>query len=257
MRILPVERRRAMYAIYAFCREVDDIADEPGDAIVKRRALAAWRDEIGRLYAGDPQWPTACALSAPVQRYNLPRDEFLAVIDGVETDAAPFVRMRTLAELLAYCRQVAGAVGMLSVHAFGLPDHPGQRIAETLGNAMQLTNILRDLKEDAAAQRLYIPLDWLTGRGIPLADPPLTVLEHPRFGEACAELAGLARRCFQEAEELIAGAGSRKLRPAAVMMTIYRETLDKLDRRGWDNIGDPIRLSDPRKIWLALRHGFL
>lgn len=246
-----------MYAIYAFCREVDDIADRPGDAAVKRRALAAWRDEIGRLFAGDPQWPTARALYGPVQRYKLPRDEFLAIIDGVETDVAPFVRMRTLDDLLAYCRNVAGAVGMLSVHAFGLPAHPGPRIAEELGNAMQLTNILRDLREDAASQRLYVPLDRIARHGVPLVDPPKAVLEHPRFGSACAELAALARDYFTEADGLIAQAGSRKLRPAAVMMSIYRETLDRLDERGWQRIGEPIRLSGPRKMWLALRHGFL
>ena len=254
--MLPLERRRAMYAIYAFCREVDDIADQPGNAAVKRNRLAAWRDEIGRLFAGRPQRPTACALYGPIQRYKLPREEFLAVIDGVEIDAAPVVRMRTLTELLSYCRKVAGAVGMLSIHAFGVPAHPGPRIAETLGNAMQLTNILRDLKEDGAAQRLYVPEDLLAGHGIS-ANPPEAVFEHPRFGSVCAELAELARGYFIESEELIAELGSRKLRAAVVMMTIYRETLDRLDERGWRQIGGPIRLTNPRKMWLALRHGFL
>ena len=136
-----------MYAIYAFCREVDDIADTPGANADKHRALAAWRDEIARLYAGRPKWPTTRALLRPVQRFDLPREEFLAVIDGMESDAAPTVRIRTLDDLLDYCRKVAGAVGALSVCAFGVPQHPGPRIAETLGNALQLTNILRDLKE--------------------------------------------------------------------------------------------------------------
>ena len=144
MRVLPAERRRAMYAIYAFCREVDDIADEPGEVADKRRALAAWREEIDRLYAGRPEWLTTRALQAPVHRFELPREEFLAIIDGMEIDAAPTVRMRRLPDLLDYCRKVAGSVGILSVHTFGVPMHPGPRIAEVLGNALQLTNILRD-----------------------------------------------------------------------------------------------------------------
>ena len=256
MRILPAERRRAMYAIYAFCREVDDIADLPGEAAVKQVALAAWRDEIGRLFAGRPQRPTTRALYGPVQRFDLPREEFLALIDGVELDTAPVVRMRTLTDLLAYCRNVAGSVGMLSVHAFSIPAHPGPRIAETLGNALQLTNILRDLAEDAAADRLYLPQDLLAGRGID-GHSAQAALEHPRFDSVCAELSELARSYFAEAEALIVEIGSRKLRAAVVMMTIYRETLDRLEVRGWHDIGKPIRLTATRKMWLALRHGFL
>ena len=187
MRVLPGERRRAMYAIYAFCREVDDVADEPGEIADKRRALAGWREEIRRLYAGRPTQPTTRALLGPVQRFGLPQDEFFAVIDGMEADAAPTVRMRTLDDLLSYCRKVAGAVGMLSVHAFGVPQDPGPRIAEALGNAFQLTNILRDLKEDSALQRLYVPLDLLGKRDIDAKSLDAVFL-HPRFADVCAEL---------------------------------------------------------------------
>ena len=256
MRILPAERRRAMYAIYAFCREVDDIADLPGDTAVKQGALAAWRDEIGHLFAGRPQRPTTRALHGPVQRFDLPREEFLALIDGVEIDTAPVVRMRTLTDLLAYCRAVAGSVGMLSVHAFGVPAHPGPRIAETLGNAVQLTNILRDLAEDAAADRLYLPQDLLAGRGID-GQSAQAAFAHPRFDSACSELSELARRYFGEAEALILELGSRKLRAAVIMMRIYRETLDRLEARGWHQLGNPVRLTAARKMWLAVRHGLL
>lgn len=254
MKILPTQRRRAMYAIYAFCREVDDVADEPGAIAAKKRGLAAWREEIARLYAGQPQWPTARALLDPVRHFALPQEEFLAVIDGVETDAAPVVRMQSREDLLGYCRKVAGAVGMLSIHAFGVPRHPGPRIAETLGNALQLTNILRDLKEDAALQRLYVPLDMLTDYRIS-AQSLQGVFEHPNFAAVCAELAGLARRHYAEAERLIAELGSRKLQAAVLMMAVYRETLDRLEERGWQHIDGPIRLTPVRKTWLALRHG--
>ena len=246
-----------MYAIYAFCREVDDIADTPGADADKRRALAAWRDEIARLYAGRPKWPTTRALLRPVQRFDLPQEEFLAVIDGMESDAAPTVRIRTLDDLLDYCRKVAGAVGALSVCAFGVPQHPGPRIAETLGNALQLTNILRDLKEDAALQRLYVPLDLLHRHGV--APNPLgAVLAHPGFAGACAELADLAHGYFAESRALMAQLAwrqRRRMRPARLMMAVYRETLDRLEERGWTRMDSPIRPTRTRHLWLAVRYG--
>ena len=254
MRVLPGERRRAMYAIYAFCREVDDVADEPGEIADKRRALASWREEIRRLYAGRPTQPTTRALLGPVQRFGLPQHEFFAVIDGMEADAAPTIRMHTLEDLLSYCRKVAGAVGMLSVHAFGVPQDPGPRIAEALGNAFQLTNILRDLKEDSALQRLYVPLDLLGKYDID-AESLDAVFLHPRFVDVCAELADLAQGYYGEADRLISELGSRRMRPAVVMMAVYRETLDRLQARGWKRIDDPVGLTRGRKIWLALRHG--
>ena len=254
MKVLPLERRRAMYAIYAFCREVDDIADEPGEEAAKRQALAAWREEVHRLYAGRPERLTTRALLSPVHRFNLPREEFLAIIDGMEIDAAPVVRMRRLADLLDYCRKVAGSVGVLSVHAFGVPLHPGPRIAEVLGHALQLTNILRDLEEDATLQRLYVPQDMLDRHGV-AARSPNSLFVHPGFAGVCAELAGLARGYYAEADGLLAELGWRKMRPAVLMMAVYRETLDRLEKRGWQRIGSPIRLSRARRTWLGLQYG--
>lgn len=255
MRVLSAERRRAMHAIYAFCREVDDIADEPGEIADKKRALAAWREEIDRLYAGRPEWPTTRALLSPVRRFDLPREEFLALIDGMEIDAAPSVRMRDLDELLGYCRKVAGSVGVLSVHVFGVPRHPGPRIAETLGNALQLTNILRDLEEDAAMQRLYVPRDMLDRHGVS-ATSPYTVFVHSGCARVCEELVTLARGYYTEASRLLTEFGWRKMRPAVLMMAVYRETLDRLEERGWQRIGGPIRLTRARKMWLGLQYGF-
>ncbi len=256
MRVLPAERRRAMYAIYAFCREVDDVADEPGETAEKKRGLGAWREEIARLYAGKPQWPTSRALLQPVRRFGLPREEFLAVIDGVEIDAAPAVRMQTLDDLLNYCRKVAGAVGMLSIHAFGVPRDPGYQIAETLGNAVQLTNILRDVKEDAAIERLYVPLEMVKRHGVTegsLSD----VFIHPGFAAACADLAELARDYYAATDRLLARLGWRQMRPIVMMMAVYREILRRLEKRGWTRIESPVRLTRARKLWLALRYGLL
>lgn len=254
MRALSADRRRAIYAIYAFCREVDDIADEPGETADKKRALAAWREEIDRLYAGKPSWPTTQALAEPVRRFNLPREEFLAVIDGMEIDAETTVRMQNLDDLLDYCRKVAGAVGILSIHAFGVPRNPGFQIAEKLGNALQLTNILRDLKEDAALQRLYVPLELLSKHGV-AAQSLNAVLVHPGFNGACADLAGLARGYYAEADTLISEFGWRKIRPAVLMMAVYREILDRLEERGWTRIDVSIRLTRLRKMMLVLRYG--
>ena len=256
MRVLPAERRRAMYAIYAFCREVDDVADEPGETADKKRGLAAWREEIARLYAGEPQWLTTRALLQPVRRFDLPREEFLAVIDGVEVDAAPTVRMQTLEDLLHYCRRVAGAVGMLSIHAFGVPRDPGYQIAETLGNAVQLTNILRDVKEDAAIERLYVPLDMVERHGV-VESSLGSVFIQPGFAAACAELAELARGYYAETDRLLAQLEWRQMRPIVLMMAVYRETLQRLEERGWKRIGSPVRLTRARKLWLALRYGLL
>lgn len=256
MRVLPAERRRAMHAIYAFCREVDDVADRPGAAGGKRRALAAWREEIGRLYSGRPERPTTRALLDPVRRFDLPREEFLAMIDGMEIDAAPAVRMRTLDELLDYCRKVAGSVGVLSVHAFGVPRHPGPRIAETLGAALQLTNILRDLKEDAALGRLYVPREMLDRHGVRVWSPD-AVFAQPGFAGACEELAALARGYYSEADRLLKEYGWRRMRPAVLMMAVYRETLDRLEERGWRRVGGPIRLTHARKMWIGVQYGLL
>ncbi len=254
MKLLPAEQRRAMYAIYAFCREVDDIADEPGAAGDKRRALAAWREEIGRLYDGEPRWLTTRALVGPVERYALPRREFLAIIDGVETDVAPTVLMPRREDLLSYCRKVAGAVGMLSIHVFGMPRHPGPRIAETMGNAFQLTNILRDLRDDAALERVYVPLDLLRENGV-VTNPLHDGFAHPGFPRACAALADSARGYYAEAERLLAEIQWRRLRPAVLMMALYRELLGRLERRGWTRLDEPVRILRARKAWIVLRYG--
>ena len=256
MRILPTERRQAMYAIYAFCREIDDIVDAPGDVDRKLFKLANWRSEIESLYAGQPSWPTTKALLGPVQQFDLPKGEFLALIDGMELDAAPRVRIETLEELLFYCRKVAGAVGMLSIRVFGASLNPGLQFAEALGNAFQITNILRDLKEDAALQRLYVPQETLIEHGV-TASSLKEVLACPGFSSACADLASLARKYYARADSMTEQTGRRSLRPALLMMAVYRETLDRLEQRGWTEIHDPIRVSKTRKLWLALRHSVL
>jgi presqualene diphosphate synthase len=256
MRLLPRNRRDGMYAIYAFCREVDDIADDPGPPAPKQAALADWHSEIDALYAGQPRQLVACALAEPVARYRLRREDFHAVIDGMEMDAVEDIRAPDLATLDLYCGRVAGAVGHLSVHVFGDASPAAHSVADHLGRALQLTNILRDLDEDAQRGRLYLPREILDRHGISGTDP-LTVLRHPALPAACRELADVALSHFEEAARATARCSRRAMRPAAVMGAFYRAMLDALLRTGWRDPSSRIHLSKLHKLRLVLRHGLL
>jgi phytoene synthase len=254
MRCLPAEKRNAMYAVYAFCREVDDIADGDGEEADKLARLGLWRGEIERLYGEHPRRPVSVALLEPVERFQLRKEDFLALVAGMEMDARARVRIRDMDELDLYCDRVAAAVGRLSVRVFGLEDGKGRAIAFSLGRALQLTNILRDLDEDAGRDRLYLPADVLAAHGIP-GDDPRRVLRHPELSRVCELLADIAKRRFDEAVAVIAACDRRQVRPAVLMMEFYRRILRQLSKRGWRNATDPVRLSKLEKLWVVLRHG--
>jgi len=255
MRLLPRPRREAMYAIYAFCREVDDIADEGGSPEEKCRALAAWREEIDRLYAGEPRLPTSQALLRPLRDYALPKEEFLAVIDGMEMDARADIRAPSLADFRLYCRRVAGAVGVLSVHAFGATEPEARELALAEGDALQFTNILRDVAEDAERGRLYLPRELLQRHGIETTEP-LAVLRDPRLPAVCRDLAALARERFAEAERLMAQCRRGPMRPARIMLAVYRRLLARLEQDGWRDMTARVSLPKAEKLWIALKNGF-
>jgi len=254
MTLLPRQRRDAMYAIYAFCREVDDIADEPGPIAQKLAALDGWREEIERLYQGRPSRPTTRALADAVGAFDLPKSEFLAVIDGMEMDAREAMVAPGREAFSLYCRRVAGAVGCLSIRAFGATGPAAEELAVVLGDALQFTNVLRDLDEDAGRGRLYLPSDLLADAGIP-AGPPEAVLGHPALGRVCAALAAEAHERFARSEGLIAACDRAAVRPAVVMMLVYRLILERLERRGWAPPRRPVRVSRAEKAWIAVRHG--
>ncbi len=256
MSLLPRRRRDAMYAIYAFCREVDDIADEAGTVAQKLAALDGWRTEIERLYQGRPSRPTTCALADAVDAFDLPKEEFLAVIDGMEMDAREAMVAPDRAAFELYCRRVAGAVGCLSIRAFGADGPAAEDLAVVLGNALQITNVLRDLDEDAARGRLYLPAELLADAGIVTA-APAAVLDHPALGEVCGTLAQEAHGCFRRSAQLIGRSQRRAVRPAAVMMQVYRLILERLERRGWAAPRRPVRVSRAEKAWIAIRHGLV
>ncbi len=255
MRILPRAQRQAMFEIYAFCRQVDDIADSSGPRRERREELDRWRADVDALYAGKPVSRTR-GLLAPVRRFGLRREDFHAVIDGMEMDVVADIRAPDEATLEAYCDRVASAVGRLSVRVFGMDDRDGIALAHHLGRALQLTNILRDLDEDAAFGRLYLPAEALRAAGIVAADPA-TVLTSPALGEACARVIERARGHFAQAEEVMARSPRRAVRAPRIMAEAYRLILDALVARGWSPPRRPIRLPRARLLWIIMRHAFI
>ena len=291
MAILPKKRREAMYAIYAFCREVDDIADDDGlSREERRRRLGEWRAEIDRLYEGRPRFPTGLALLDPVRDYDLPKSEFLMMIEGMEMDADGPVVAPPMERLMAYTRRVAGAVGKLSMPVFGAAKgEASDRFALSLGDALQITNILRDVAEDAAIGRLYLPAELLEKHGAPMeAGAVLHVLrdapaaagapqdeefrspsqirphpEEPSRSEGVSkgalqavarDLADIAKQKFADAREALKDLDWRMVRPALLMMGVYEAYLKKLDARGWEKIGEPLSISNAAKFLIAARY---
>jgi presqualene diphosphate synthase len=256
MRLLPRHRRNGMYAVYAFCREVDDIADGERPVQHKLAALTAWREEIDALYAGHPRHLITRALREPVLRYGLRRPDFIAVIDGMEMDACEAICAPDLATLDLYCARVASAVGHLSVHVFGDESDAAHAVAESLGRALQLTNILRDLDEDARRGRLYLPREILDRHGIRRTDP-VAVLRHPALPAVCREVAAIAEEHFERSTRMMVCCSRRAMRPAAVMAALYHATLAALLRSEWRDPAARVSLSTPFKLWLVLRHGLI
>lgn len=255
MRILPKAERDAMFAIYSFCRQVDDIADDPSPRDGRRIALAAWRADIEALYTGRVTARTA-GLAGPLKAYGLDKADFLAVIDGMETDVVADVRAPAWSELDLYCDRVASAVGRLSVRIFGLDAKAGVGLAHHLGRALQLTNILRDLDEDAAVGRLYLPREALVAAGI-AAREPVAVLASAGLGRACAPLVTAARDHFASADAIMAQAPRRAVRAPRIMGAVYRLILEHTAARGFAPPRARVRLSRARVLWIIMRYAVL
>lgn len=253
MKILSRPRREAMYAVYAFCREIDDIADEGGTQEQKRADLAAWRHELDRLYDGRPSRPTSIALLKPVERYDLPKDEFLMLIEGMEMDAGGPIQGPDWETLRAYCRRVAGAVGLLSIRCFGAGAGPmACRFALSLGNALQFTNILRDVSDDVEMDRCYLPAELLEAHGLGGLSPQ-AILADPRLEKVCRDLGAAAWREFAEARACLTELDWRKLRPALLMMGAYEAYLRRIEAKGYDCTSS-FKLPKRRKVLIALRY---
>lgn len=253
MRVLPADRRHAMYAIYAFCRMVDDIADNEGAFAAKLPKLTEWRERVAGLYRGQSDGPVTRVLVAAVQRFDLRQADFLAIIDGMQMDAEIAIVAPDLATLDLYCDRVAAAVGRLSVRAFGDASPAADRVAHSLGRALQLTNILRDIKEDAERGRLYLPREWLEEASVPL--DPDGALRAPGLEKVCARVAALAHTHFRAADQAMRQCDAKAMKPARLMGATYAAILSRLERRGWSPPHERVSLPAWQKLWLALRYG--
>lgn len=253
MRILSRERREAMYAIYAFAREVDDVADEGGTYDERMVGLAAWRDEIARCYEATPQTPVGVALVPAIRRFDLDRHEFEMLIEGMVMDVEGPLVAPSHDRLMAYCRRVAGAVGLLSMPVFGAGrGEIEDRFAIALANALQLTNILRDVEEDAEMGRVYLPSELLDECGISTRDPN-EIASHAAVQDVSRRLGREARGWFGETQALLTHLNWREVRPALLMMGVYERYLRVMEERDFA-MGDPVKLGKAAKLGIALRY---
>jgi phytoene synthase len=255
MRILPREQREAMFQIYSFCRQVDDIADSDGPRPERLAALQKWRDDIDALYRGEPPARLRDYV-ASVRKFDLQRADFLAIVDGMEMDVPQDIRAPDLATLDLYCDRVASAVGRLSVRVFGLPREDGILLAHHLGRALQLTNILRDIDEDAAIGRLYLPREGLLQAGI-TGDDPIEVISDPALPKVCAPLVERARAHFENADEVMVRHPRRVVRAPRIMSKYYRAILELLVARGFEPPRAPVRVSKMARTAILLRYAFI
>jgi phytoene synthase len=255
MRILPREQREAMFQVYSFCRYVDDIADSDGPRDERLAALQQWRDDIDALYRGQP--PARLQdYGGSVKRFGLKREDFLAIIAGMEMDVPADIRAPDEATLDLYCDRVASAVGRLSVRIFGLPEADGIELAHHLGRALQLTNILRDIDEDALIGRLYLPREGLLRAGITSTDP-LVVAEHPTLPLVCAPLVERAQAHFRKADAVMNRNARRLVRAPRIMSKYYHSILQLLIARGFALPRSRVRLGKASRIAILLQYAII
>jgi len=249
--VLPAEERRAIVAVWDFCRAVDDAVDE-GDGSTARQAVQCWRKELDRCFAGEkPETPQGQRLQPFINRFGLPRDAFEDVIDGVAMDL-DHTRYQTFDDLFEYCRRVASAVGMICIRIFGCEDERSREYALQLGVALQLTNILRDIKDDLARGRVYLPLEDLAAYGC--------AVEHLAAGRVSEPVRRLlefecrrAREFYRRAVDIRPARDRKRLVAAEIMRAVYFETLESIERRGYDVFTERVRVRRPRQALLALR----
>ena len=246
---LPRERRRAITALYAFCREVDDVVDETSDAQLAATKLAWWRTEVAGLYAGNPQHPVTQALAPFTEKFSLEKERLLEIIDGMEMDLTQS-RYLDWPGLERYCHRVAGVVGLLAAGIFGYRDKRTLEYARELGIAFQLTNIIRDVGEDARKNRIYLPMDDMKRFGVPAADI-LNARESSGFKELMKFESERAKGYYAKAFSALPAQDRKAQRAGLIMAAIYRALLDEIERDGWRVLTQRTSLTPLRKLWIA------
>ena len=256
MRLLPPPRRDAMQAIYLFCRELRDVADGNGSRTLKLALLADWRTQIALLYAGRPQHVVTRALRDAIKRFGLRSEDFLAIIDGMKMVSSADIRAPSFEQLDLYCEQTAVAVSRIVLRIFDAAPSDGERLAAALGRGIQLTGILRNLAEDAARHRLYLPRELLHAHGI-FATMPSYVLAQPALPHVCSALAERAAAYFADAERAILSRPRGGMLGARAMLSSYRALLKALLARGWSRLDEPVCLPAWRQTVLLIGHGLI
>ena len=250
-RFLPPNRRRAITALYAYCREVDDVVDECSDAQIASTKLAWWRQELDRLYAGQPEHPVTRALQPVLVEFNLPQELLLEIIDGMAMDLQQ-TRYADFTALSLYCYRVASVVGLLAAEIFGYTERQTQKYAHDLGMAFQLTNIIRDVGEDARRGRIYLPLDELQRFEVPV-DDILNARQTDNFRRLMEFQIERAEHYYAQAMSELPAVDRKAQRPGLVMAAIYRTLLDEIKRDGCQVLRQRISLPPLRKLWIAWR----
>src|SRR5882724_1787635 len=248
---LPLERRRAITALYAFCREVDDAVDEPSDPSAARETPAWWRGEVDRLFAGNPQHPVTLALDPAIEPFGITKAQMNEIMDGMEMDLNQN-RYLNFTGLQLYCHRVAGVVGALAAGIFGYSNAKTLEYSDRLGLAFQLTNIIRDVGEDARKNRIYLPLDELREFGVTAADV-LNARHTENFERLMRFQTERARRCYDEALALLPPEDRAAQRPGLIMAAIYRTLLDEIADDDFQVLKQRIALTPVRKLWIAWR----
>jgi squalene synthase HpnD len=255
MRILPRIRREAIFEIYGFCRAVDDVADRNAPRAERLAELKSWRADIDALYHKAPP-DRLNGLARAMERFGLDREDMLSIIDGMEMDVTEDIRAPDFATLDLYCDRVASAVGRLCVKVFGVGVPEGEQLAHHLGRALQLTNILRDLDEDAAIGRLYLPREALRDAGIATSEP-LSALADKKIADACAAIVDRAREHFRHADAVMRRCPRWTVRTPRLMAEAYKLKLDALVARGWLPPRKEISVSRLDLLWIIARYAIL
>ena len=250
-RFLPPDRRRAITALFAFCREVDDIADEVSDVNIARAKLGWWRAELANLFQGNPQHPVTKALAPATTAYAVDQTRLNEIIDGMEMDLTHH-RYNDLASLRLYCHRVAGVVGQLSAGIFGYSNPTTLDYAENLGLAIQMTNIIRDVGEDARRDRIYLPQDEMAKFGVSSADI-LAARHTPAFVSLMAFQCDRAKSLYEAAFETLSPEDRLLQRPGLIMSAIYRTLLREIERDDFRVLAQRTSLTPIRKFWIAWR----
>jgi squalene synthase HpnD len=256
MRMMPARERDAMFAVYAFCRKVDDIADDGiGTRPERHEKLDAWRADLDALYAGAPA-AQAAFLAPAVTRFGLRKDDFFTILDGMDMDVAEDIVAPDLITLDLYCERVASAVGRLSIKVFGMAEGPGFQLAHHLGRALQFTNILRDIDEDAGIGRLYLPREHLFAAGFKSLDPKMVVSD-PRVDTVCRQVAALAHDHYDKAQAVLTAKPKGRIATPWLMGAVYSEILSATEAAGFAPPRHRVSLSKGKLLSLVLRSKFL